>query len=217
MNVLVVDDDAELCDLLSTALSREQHMVTTASSIATATRELERSSPDVVVLDLDLPDGSGLLLCQHLRRLLIPTAILILTATGDVAARIRGLDAGADDYLVKPFAVAELRARVRALGRRRQHKPLATLHLGEVVLDFDGRRAFRGGLEVALTAREWAIVELLARASGRVVPREAMLLEVWGEASDATNASLGVLMSRIRRKLGRELIRIVRGVGHAIG
>lgn len=217
MNVLVVDDDPELCDLVSTALAREHHTITTAGSLQGATELLARARPDVVVLDLDLPDGSGLTLCAQIRTQGNPAAILILTASGDVAARVRGLDAGADDYLVKPFAIAELRARVRALGRRRDRDPVPPLQRGELRLDFDGRRAFRGGLEVSLTAREWAIVELLARAQGRVVPRETMLAEVWGEASEAANASLGVLMSRIRRKLGRELIRIVRGEGHAIG
>ena len=217
MNVLVVDDDPELCDLLSTALAREQHQVTTAGSISAAIRELERAPADVLVLDLDLPDGSGLTLCEELRSRRSAMAILVLTATGDVATRVRGLDAGADDYLVKPFAIAELRARVRALGRRREREPLAVLKRGDVELDFDSRRAYRAGLEVSLTAREWAIVELLARAQGRVVARDALLAEVWGEPSEAANASLGVLMSRIRRKLGHELIRLVRGEGHALG
>ncbi|MCX4248112.1 response regulator transcription factor [Paraliomyxa miuraensis] len=216
MNVLVVDDDPELCELVCTALAREQHVVTTADSLATAAKRLEAGHLDVMVLDLDLPDGSGLALCRQLRAARSLAAILILTATGDVAARVEGLDAGADDYLVKPFAVAELRARVRALGRRRERASPDTLRRGDVVLDFHVRRAHRAGLEVALTAREWAIVEILARAEGRVVPRDELLSEIWKEVSEATNASLGVLMSRIRRKLGRELIRIVRGEGHAI-
>ncbi|MCA9663630.1 MAG: response regulator transcription factor, partial [Myxococcales bacterium] len=123
----------------------------------------------------------------------------------------------ADDYLVKPFAVAELRARVRALGRRREQAIVTRVERGELELDLGRRRAWRRGLEVALTAKEWAIVEALARAEGRVVTREALLVEVWGEASEAAAASLGVLLTRIRRKLGRQAIRTIRGEGHALG
>lgn len=217
MKILVVDDDPELCEVVTTALVREQHEVVSAMSMAAATRRIQAEAPQVLVLDLDLPDGSGLSLCRQLRESGSGVAILILTATGDVAARVQGLDAGADDYLVKPFAIAELRARVRALGRRRERSSPAALEHGGVSLDFNARRAHRGGREVQLTAREWAIVECLGRAQGRVVPREELLAEVWNEASEATNASLGVLMSRIRRKLGRQFVRTVRGEGHAIG
>lgn len=217
MNVLVVDDDPELCQLLGTALAREGHVVRTAGSLADTRTQLQRFKSDVLVLDLDLPDGSGLELCRALRREDESLPVLILTASAHVSARVEGLDAGADDYLVKPFAMAELRARVRALGRRRERPVVARLLRNEVTLDFAARRAWRHDLEVALTSREWAIVEALARAGGQVVTREALLLEVWGEASEAANASLGVLMARIRRKLGPELVRTIRGLGHALG
>jgi two-component system OmpR family response regulator len=217
VNILVVDDDPELCELLGTALTRDGHVVRTAGSVADTRTQLSRFESDVLVLDLDLPDGSGLELCRELRREDQSLPVLILTASAHVSARVEGLDAGADDYLVKPFALAELRARVRALGRRRERPPTARLELDDVVLDFSVRRAWRHGLEVALTAREWAIVDALAHAGGRVVAREALLVEVWGEASDAANASLGVLMARIRRKLGHELVRTIRGQGHALG
>lgn len=217
MNVVVVDDDDELCELVGTALARDGHTVHVARSLASTRAVLSEHEADVLVLDLGLPDGSGLELCNELRRARHGPRILILTATGDVAARVAGLDAGADDYLVKPFAVAELRARVRALARRNEPEIVAPLLRGDVTLSLATRRAFRSGLEVALTPREWAIIELLARAGGRVVPRDTLLLEVWGEASDSANASLGVLMARIRRKLGTDLIRAVRGEGHALG
>jgi two-component system OmpR family response regulator len=216
MKVVVVDDDAELCELLARALTREQHEVITYGSLAQVQAALAREHPDVLILDLDLPDGSGLDLCSALRRERATMPILILSASGDVSARITGLDAGADDYLVKPFAVAELRARVRALGRRRERKPKQLAH-GDVRLDFDLRRAWRLDLEVLLTAREWAILEALAEAEGRVVAREALLTGAWGEANEANSASLDVLLARIRRKLGRSLIRTVRGEGHALG
>lgn len=217
MNVLVVDDDPELCELLRTALCREGHVVHTSGSVAGTQELLLRIEPDVLVLDLDLPDGSGLDLCRALRRRGESLPVLILTASAHVSARVEGLDAGADDYLIKPFALAELRARVRALGRRGERPAIARLERGGVVLEVAARRAWRHELEVALTPREWAIVEVLARAGGEVVNREDLLVEVWGEASEAANASLGVLMARIRRKLGPALIRTLRGRGHALG
>jgi DNA-binding response OmpR family regulator len=215
MNVVVVDDDAELCELLDRTLTADGHQVRTADSLARTRAILARATPDVVVLDLDLGDGHGLELCRELRRSRWGPAILILTASGEIASRVAGLDAGADDYLVKPFAVAELRARVRALGRRHERAG-ARFERGDIELDFARRRAWRCGLEVTLTTREWEIVEALAAQQGRVVTHEALLREVWGEVTETAAASLGVLLARIRRKLGRDLIRTVRGEGHAI-
>lgn len=216
MNVLVVDDDPELCELVETALERDGHAVSAAGSLAQSRTALGKRIPDVVVLDLGLPDGSGIELCEELRARGVEVPVLILTASGEVSARVRGLDAGADDYLVKPFAVAELRARVRALGRRRERPVQARLERGDVVLDLGARRAWRRDLEVTLTAKEWAIVEALARVPGEIVKRDDLLRAVWGEPSDAAAASFGVLLSRIRRKLGHDAIRTVRGEGHGL-
>ena len=216
MNVLVVDDDPELCELVETALERDGHAVSAAGSLAQSRVALGKGIPDVVVLDLGLPDGSGIELCEELRARGIEVPVLILTASGEVSARVQGLDAGADDYLVKPFAVAELRARVRALGRRRERPVKARLERGDVVLDLGTRRAWRRDLEVTLTAKEWAIVEALAQVPGGIVKRDDLLREVWGEPTDAAAASLGVLLSRIRRKLGHDAIRTVRGEGHGL-
>ncbi|MBX7078705.1 MAG: response regulator transcription factor [Nannocystaceae bacterium] len=217
MNLLIVDDDDELCSLLRTALARDGHATRTAASITMAREALLEASFDVVVLDLGLPDGDGLHLCRALRADGSSVAILILTAAGNVRARVDGLDAGADDYLVKPFAIAELRARVRALGRRGTQPLVARCTRGDVELDFAARRAKRAGLDVALTAKEWAILEAIARADGGVVPRDVLLAHVWGAPSDSANASLGVLLARIRHKLGRSLLRTLRGKGHALG
>ncbi len=217
MYVLIVDDDPELCSLVQRALDKEGHHTRTALSLAEARARLDADPVDLVILDLGLPDGSGLTLCRELREHAAPVPILLLTADGAVTARVQGLDAGADDYVVKPFAVAELRARVRALGRRRERPPAASYRHGEVELDLSARRAFRGGLELALTPREWAVVEALAAADGRVVVRDALLSEVWGEATEAASSSLEVLVARIRRKLGRDIIRTHRGSGYAIG
>jgi DNA-binding response OmpR family regulator len=168
------------------------------------------------VLDLSLPDGSGLDLCRTLRAEGSDIPILMLTARSEVALRVQGLDAGADDYLSKPFAVAELRARVRALGRRGSLPRGLVCEHGGVRLDFAARRALRDGSEVAVTSREWAILELLCRRSGRIVSRHDLLQGVWGEVSDSGAGSLEVLIARLRRKLGGELIRTLRGEGYAL-
>jgi DNA-binding response OmpR family regulator len=188
-----------------------------ASSANEALEQFAAHRPEIVVLDLGLPDGSGEDVCRRLRASGDGPAILVLTAENRIASRVRCLDAGADDYLSKPFAVAELRARVRALSRRSRAFVPQRFELGEVVLDFAGRRALRGGVEAPITSREWAILELLAMASGRVVQKTELLDRVWQRRGDSESASLEVLIGRIRRKLGPHVIRTVRGEGYAFG
>ena len=143
--------------------------------------------------------------------------ILVLTAHGEVPRRVEGFEAGADDFLAKPFAVAELRARVRALGRRGVLGRPAVIQLGDVELDLPARRASRAGRAVPVTTREWAVIELLAAHHGRVIPRGEILLSIWGDANDAASASLDVIVGRIRRKLGGQVVRTLRGEGYAFG
>lgn len=216
MRVLLVDDEGELLSVLTRALSQDGHAVTTAKALASARDALD-SRHDVVVLDLSLPDGLGLTLCRELRAARSQVPILVLTAHSEVARRVEALDAGADDFLAKPFAVAELRARVRALGRRGP-LPRGLIHQqGPLTLDFAGRHASKAGVQMAVTAREWAILEVLARRAGRLVPRSELLEGVWGEATDSASGSLEVLVARLRRKLGDDVIRTVRGEGYALG
>lgn len=217
MRVLVVDDHTDVLELVERALVKDGNEVFVATSIATALRESKARRPDVVVLDLGLPDGSGETLCRAIRKQDARVAILILTAENRVASRVRCLDAGADDYLSKPFAVAELRARVRALSRRAetQERPGSFEH-GEVRLDFGARRAFHAGKQAPITAREWAILEVLATSKSQVVSRAELLERVWHRNGEAEAASLEVLIGRIRRKLGPTLLRTVRGEGYAL-
>lgn len=219
MRILVVDDDEDVRSVVGRALVGDGHFVETADSVERSRALVEAHEPQLLVLDLGLPDGSGLDLCRELRADGASFPILILTARSDVALRVRGLDAGADDYLAKPFAVAELRARVRALSRRAGSlaAPVrgATVSRGELVLDFGKRRAKRGLDELPITARQWAILEVLAAQRGRVVPRAALLEQVWGEATDAAASSLEVLIGRLRKRLGADVIRTSRGEGYA--
>lgn len=217
MYLLLVDDHPELLDLVSRALRKDDHVVATAQDLQSAREQLSAREPDLVILDLGLPDGSGIELCRELRQAGSWVPILLLTAHGEVAQRVAGLDAGADDFLAKPFAMAELRARVRALGRRGPLQRSNLLVLGEVELDFGARRAFVRGQEVPLTAREWSLLELLASRGGRVVNRSDILETVWGDLTDAASASLDVIAARVRRKLGSGVLRTVRAQGYALG
>ena len=217
MLVLLVDDHPELLDLVTRALTRDDHVVSRAASLAEARAELAARTPDLLILDVALPDGTGLDLCKELRRKQVAVPILLLTAHGEVPQRVAGLDAGADDFLAKPFAMAELRARVRALLRRGAVVRSNVLQLGEVELDFAARRATRASAEVPLTSREWALLELLASRSQRVVSRDEILETVWGELSESASASLDVIATRVRRKLGAHVLRTVRSHGYALG
>lgn len=215
MRVLIIDDEAELRSVVARALRADGHAVATAEDLESA-RERVAEGTDLIVLDLRLPDGFGLELCRELRADASTVPILLLTALSQVAQRVEGLDAGADDFLGKPFAVAELRARVRALGRRGALPRGLTYRNDDLVLDVAGRHATRGGQEVAITAREWAILEILVRRAGRVVSRLDLLESVWGDASETAASSLEVLVGRLRRKLGSDLIRTLRGEGYAL-
>jgi DNA-binding response OmpR family regulator len=191
MKILVVDDHAEVLELVGTALARDQHHVFTAGTGERALELFDSQKPDIALVDLGLPGLSGLELCRKLRALDESLGLLVLTAESAVASRVRCLDAGADDYLTKPFAVAELRARVRALSRRaRPHAALCIEHRN-LELDFARRKARVGPTEAPITAREWDILELLGARRGHVVPRSVLLERIWGNTGDSAAASLG--------------------------
>lgn len=220
MRVLALDDDEETLDLIGSALRRAGHDVVLVSDAAAAEQALDIQTFDVLVLDVMLGEASGLDLCLTLRRDGCSTPILFLSARGTVRARVDGLEAGGDDYLPKPFAVRELVARVKALGRRGPALHKLTWRLRDVVLDFDGRRASVAGIEVPVTAREWDVLRVLAEADGRMVPFDDILERAWGDVSEGARASLGVLVARLRRKLEpgprQSVIRTSRGHGYAL-
>jgi two-component system, OmpR family, response regulator MprA len=214
--VLVVDDDPPLRRMLERTLVAEGFEVAVAADGGAALVAAERSAPDVIVLDVAMPVLDGLAVCRRLRSKGLPTPILMLTARDAVVDRVAGLEAGADDYLIKPFAVPELVARLRALTRRRsdpQSQPL--LSYSDLVLDIDARRATRAGRSIELTGREARLLELLLREAGRLVSRERALSEIWNDA--AVGNVVDRYVTRLRRKLGDPpLIRTVRGAGFAL-
>jgi two-component system, OmpR family, response regulator MprA len=212
--VLVVDDDPPLRRMLERMLAAEGFAVTVAADGGAALIAAERSAPDVIVLDVAMPVLDGLAVCRRLRTKGLATPILMLTARDAVTDRVAGLEAGADDYLVKPFAVQELIARLRALMRRRE-QPRSLLSYADLVLDVEARGATRSGRPIDLTGREADLLALLLREAGRVVRRERAIDEIWGGAAEANVVDRYV--TRLRRKLGEPaLIRTVRGAGFTL-
>jgi two-component system, OmpR family, response regulator len=215
LRVLVTEDETDVRSVIARALERDGHAVSTAGTLEEARRALAAGA-DLLVLDLSLPDGSGLTLCREIRATQASLPILILTARTQVELRVEGLDAGADDYLTKPFALPELRARVRALGRRGPVSRPFVHVFHDVRLDLAGRRALRGGEQVPVTAREWAILEALSNRGGRVMTRVELLENVWGSSSESAGNSLEVLVARLRKKFGPDLIQTLRREGYSL-
>jgi two-component system response regulator MprA len=211
--VLVVDDEASLRRMLEPTLAAEGFEVTVAVDGGDALAAAERTAPDVIVLDVTMPGVDGLAVCRRLRSRGLATPILMLTARDAVPDRVLGLEAGADDYLVKPFAVQELVARLRALTRR--HGEQTLLSYADLVLDVRERTATRSGRAIELTRREADLLELFLREAGRTVTRERALEEIWDDAAEPNVVDRYV--TRLRRKLGQPpLIRTLRGAGFAL-
>jgi len=200
--------------MLSRTLTAEGYEVTLAPDGGAALLAAERSAPDVIVLDVAMPAIDGLSVCRRLRGKGLPTPILMLTARDAVADRVAGLEAGADDYLVKPFAVQELIARLRALTRRGKQAD-AVLSYADLALDIAARTATRAGMPIVLTGRETALLELLLRDVGQTITRERAIDEIWDGAAEPNVVDRYV--TRLRRKLGEPpLIRTLRGSGFVL-
>jgi len=220
VHILLIEDSSPTRDLLRRSLQESGHRLSTAARLSSGRAAAIAERFDVIVIDIMLPDGSGIDLCREIRDHGVETPILFLTARGDVADRIAGLDAGADDYMRKPFALAELQARLRALARRGGHNPPTLFKWSGGTVDFRARRLMISGREIPLTAREWKVLEILAEHTGRIVSRDDLLEGAWGEIGSRASESLDVIMSRLRRKLGsrdgRDWIRTVRGEGYVL-
>ncbi len=219
MRVLLLDDSPRLADTVGAGLRAHGHTVVVAATVRAADDTVATEHFDLAVVDVGLPDGSGLDWCRAVRAGGHDLPILLLTARNGVRDRVAGLDAGADDYLGKPFSIEELLARIRALGRRGPRWVETRRYFGPVLVDVDQRKVSVHDVPLALTAREFDIVALLASRQGRVVSRDEILEAVWGAPSERAAASLEVLITRVRRKLAehdlRDAVRTVRQVGYA--
>jgi two-component system response regulator MprA len=222
-HVLVVDDDPQLRAALTRALQLDGYRVTTASNGVQALEATSAERPDVMVLDVMMPYVGGLDVCRTLRDKRDRLPILVLTARDEIGDRVAGLDAGADDYLTKPFALDELRARLRALLRRATPETpdaAAELRYDDLVLDPLTRTVRRGDRPIELTRTEFALLELLLRNAERPLPRDVIMDRVWGWESEPTSNSLEVFVGYLRRKTEAagepRLIQTVRGVGYVI-
>jgi two-component system copper resistance phosphate regulon response regulator CusR len=217
---LLVEDEARLADSIARGLRQVAHAVDVADRLSTARQKLEVERYDAVILDVNMPDGSGFGLAAELRKRAVPIPILMLTARDGVEDRVTGLDSGADDYLVKPFAFDELLARLRALQRRAPESRPIAFSVADLTLDPATRSVSRAGRPVELTTTEYALLDYLARHTGVVCGRAAISGAVWDENYDPFSNIIDVYVSRLRRKIDQPglvpLIHTVRGAGYTL-
>jgi len=216
MRVLVVDDEPAVRTSLATALARDGYDVALAEDGDDALTQLAVGGVDAIILDVAMPEPNGLEVCRRLRGRGDRTPILMLTARDLIDDRVAGLDAGADDYLVKPFALAELRARLRAL-LRRTGEPSDTLVFGDIEMDLAAARVTRAGRELTLTRTEFQLLELFMRNPGRVLTHSQVYQAVWGYDFGLSGNNLWVYVSYLRAKLGEpRVLQTVRGLGYVL-
>lgn len=216
MRLLIVEDSAPLAQAVARHLSAQGHAVDIAGSIAEAEDALAVADYALMLLDLGLPDGSGLGLLRACRAAGDATPVIVATARDQISDRIAGLDAGADDYVVKPYDLDELSARIRANARRGQDAPSPVVELGGVSVDRARRRVFRGPEEIRLTQREWALFDTLVGARGRVLGKPALEEALFAFDAEIEGNAVEVYVSRLRRKLGAKVIETRRGLGYLV-
>jgi len=221
MRVLVVEDDEELADVIESGLTEHAMEVVREATLFSGQSRAILGAFDIIILDVMLPGGSGFDLCRTIRKRGVGTPVLMLTARDAVDDRVQGLDAGADDYLTKPFAFRELVARLHALARRRPTPLPEVVKIADLEVDLRAHRVRRGGREIELTAKEFALLEFLVRHAGQVVDRAAITAHVWDENHDPFTNVLEVLVRRLRRKIDDgfdvKLIHTLRGAGYRLG
>ena len=221
MHVLVVEDEPEMAGLLSRGLREESYEVSVARDGQAALELSAANDFDLILLDVMLPQMDGIQLTRQLRRLETETPVLMLTARDSLSDIVKGLDAGADDYLTKPFSFIELLARMRALVRRSQFRRKNVLEVGDLVLDVTTHRSFRAGTEIYLSLTEFRLLELLARSAGRIVARHEILASVWGPGRGVNENTLDAFVRLLRKKVDdgseHKLIQTHRGFGYSLG
>jgi two-component system copper resistance phosphate regulon response regulator CusR len=219
MRLLLVEDDARLADLLERSLRADGYAVDHVMDGENAIIQAAVNPYDVIVLDVQIPRRNGFEVCAEIRRRRNPVPILMLTARDAVADRVAGLDAGADDYLTKPFDVSELRARVRALLRRMPELAPRVITVADLTIDTVSRSAQRAGVQLALTTKEYVLLEYMARHAGKVLGRAELVEHVWDQNHDPFTNALEVYINRLRRKVDKgrlPLIHTRRGAGYVL-
>ena len=220
MRLLLVEDEVKVASFIRRALEEETYAVDLASDGAEGLCRASSESYDLIILDLMLPGMSGVEVLRQLRQQRIRTSVLVLTARSEVDQKVRGLDAGADDYLTKPFAIEELLARVRALLRRGSGDPVGVLQADDLVLNPVTRQVTRGGRRIELTTKEYALLEYLMRNAGRVLTRPMIAEHVWNLDFDTFSNVIDVYVNYLRNKIDRgherKLIHTVRGSGYSL-
>jgi DNA-binding response OmpR family regulator len=222
MRILVIEDEPQLARHIARALSRQEHLVSTEQDGAAGLKAALGHPPEMIVLDLNLPGMDGLQVLAELRKAKSPARILILTARGQVGDRVKGLKAGADDYLAKPFAMDELVARVEALGRRGMAPTAADiLEVADLQMDVHHRRVSRGGKPIQFSPREFDVLQVLMQEPNRVFSRTELCERVWQREHAYDTRTVEIFITRLRRKIdaqvGVPLIHTLRGHGYAIG
>ena len=214
--ILIVEDEPRLAQLLADYLRHSHFEPEQTGSAADAEQRVRDGDFDAVLLDLMLPDGHGFGFLRTIRATGITTPVIILTARDQVSDRIEGLNAGADDYLVKPFDLSELSARVAAVARRYRGNPSPIIQVGELMIDLGDHRISRNGLPVELTAREWALFEGFIQRPGMLLSRSQLEDRLYAFGAEIESNTIEVYVSRLRKKLGRDAIVTVRGMGYRL-
>ena len=215
-HILIVEDEAEIASFLAKGLTADGYTTTAVNSGTSALAIVQQVHPDLVILDIGLPDTDGFTVLQHMRSAGLKTPVIILTARSSVNDTVSGLQSGADDYMSKPFSFEELRARIQLRLKKDTSPSLSDLSHGDLRLDVRNRTAIIDGTTIELTAREYSLVEVFLLNPGRVLSRDELLEAVWGHNVDAGSNVVEVYMRYLRRKLGADRFVTVRGVGYRL-
>jgi two-component system OmpR family response regulator len=217
VRILLVEDDDTIGSAVRDHIGAGAHAIDWVKTLTDATEATATVHYGLILLDLQLPDGSGLDFLKKLRRKPDETPVIILTAQDQISDRIAGLNTGADDYLVKPFNLGELSARILAVARRYGGSPQPTVRFADLEINQPQRRVLVGGKDVVLTGREWAVLDLLVARPGAIVSKDQIEEALYAFGSEIESNTVEVYVSRLRKKIGRDRIRTARGVGYCLG
>jgi two-component system, OmpR family, response regulator len=217
LRILLIEDDELIGGAVRDHIAATTHAIDWVKSIADAQEVTSSVNYGLILLDLQLPDGMGIEFLQKLRRRPDTTPVIILTARDQISDRIEGLNSGADDYLVKPFNLGELSARIMAVARRYAGSPQPTIRIDDLEIDQPQRRVNVSGKDVVLTRREWAVLDLLVARPGANVSKDQIEEALYAFGSEIESNTVEVYVSRLRKKIGKERIRTARGVGYCLG